>query len=175
MQMDLAKRILDGAANPDDKRCQWCNHPGKRIRCAGLCNHCYRLKLEMRRCELDLANIELSTDDPRASVPEKPFLERRLRVAGQMVDLAKAEGDSYGRFADTVGGITLEHQFNRISKRWLRTDLFHGWANVFDQSFDETQKRFLFLVLRTMIVEHSRQHRRRLAEAKILASELDRS
>jgi hypothetical protein len=88
-----------------------------------------------------------------------------------MVELAKHEGQSYARFADPVTGLELEWEFRYVSKRWLRKDLFYGWANIFDWSFDQTQKRLLFCILRKMIVEDLRDRRRNIAEENVFNDE----
>jgi hypothetical protein len=104
-----------------------------------------------------------------------PLVERALKVARRMVELAKHEGKSYARFAHPVTGLELEREFRFVSERWLRKDLFNGWANILDWSFDETQKRLLFYILKMMVIEHLREQRRNIAEGNVNKDWLDRS
>jgi hypothetical protein len=171
MHSSLAENILQSAANPKDTCCQWCKHPQKRIRTAGLCNHCYRLKLELKHCESNLANFTLDSRDPKASRSQRHFLEHQLKVAGRMMELAKGEGESYAQFAHTVTGLELERELRFVSERWLRDDLFIGWANILDWSFDQTQKRLLFFMLKRMTMEYLREKRRNIAERNVFDDE----
>ena len=88
-----------------------------------------------------------------------------------MIELAKGEGESYSRFARAVSGFELEQELSYVSKKWLREDLLHGWANILDCSFDPTQRRLLFYILHKMIVEYLRANRRNIAEANVFRDE----
>ena len=88
-----------------------------------------------------------------------------------MVELAEHEGEFYFRFAHPVTGLELEHELSYVSERWIRKDLFHGWANILDWSFDPTQKRLLYYILRKMIVEYLRANRRNIAEGNVFDNE----
>jgi hypothetical protein len=170
MPSSIAEDTLQRAANPKDTYCGWCKHPGKRIRKAGLCNHCYRLKLEATRCERKLATFT-PRRDPSVSSVDRYMLERALKVAKKMVELAKHEGEYYARFTDPASGLDIEMELSFICKGWLGKDLFYDWANTFDWSFDETQKRLLLYIFRKMIIENLRERRREIAEGIIFREE----
>jgi hypothetical protein len=170
MPSSIAEDTLQRAANPNDTYCKWCKHPDKRIRKAGLCNHCYRIKLEATRCERKLASF-LPRRDPRVSSVDGYMLERELKVAKKMVELAKHEGEYYARFAEPASGLDVEMELSFICKGWLGKDLFYGWANTFDWSFDQTQKRLLLYIFRKMKIENLRERRRKIAEGIIFREE----
>ena len=90
-----------------------------------------------------------------------------------MVELTKHEGEFYGRFADPASGLDIETELSFISKRWLGKDLFFGWANTFDWSFNETQKRLLLYMFRKMLIEDMRVRRRKIAESIVFREERD--
>jgi hypothetical protein len=99
------------------------------------------------------------------------MLERSLKVANKMIELAKHEGEYYARFADPASGLDVETDLSFISKHWLGKDLFFGWANTFDWCFDQVQKRLLLYIFRKMIVENLRERRRKIAEGIIFREE----
>jgi hypothetical protein len=170
MRTNYAAEILEGVCKPKSTYCAWCKHPDKRVRAAGLCNHCYRLKLEARKCERKVAAF-VPRADPRVSNVDRCLLERDLKVANKMVELAKHEGEYYARFAEPASGLDVETDLSFISKRWLRKDLFFGWANTFDWCFDQVQKRLLVYIFRKMLIEYLRMRRREIAEGIIFREE----
>lgn len=143
----------------------------KRIRRAGLCNHCYRLKGELKRTEKHLAEFKPRASNPQGSDMEKYWRERKVKVARQMIDLAKHEGESYKRLAEPVSGLDLEHEFRYVSERWIGQDLFKTWANILAWTFNETQRRLLYYMLRKMSIEYLREHRRDIAEGIVFREE----
>ena len=70
-----------------------------------------------------------------------------------------------------MSGLELEWEFRYVSERWLGQDLFNGWANILAWTFNETQKRFLYYMLRKMIIEYLREHRRDIAEGIVFREE----
>lgn len=172
MRADYAEEILDRVSKPKSTCCAWCKHPDKQVRRAGLCNHCYRLQLEARKCERKLAAF-IPRVDPRVSSVDRYMLERALKVANKMIELAKHEGEYYARFAEPASGLDVETDLSFISKRWLGKDLFFGWANTFDWCFDQVQKRLLVYIFRKMLIESLRVRRREIAEGIIFREERD--
>jgi hypothetical protein len=173
MSRRLAERILEGLASPEEGLCKWCKHPQKRIRSAGLCNHCCRLKRQLLACESKLASFAPRPNDPKASASKRYLLERELKVARKAVELAKDEGQSYARLTNPVSALELETELRHVSKRWLGQDLFSGWANIANHSFDQTQKQLLFYIFRKMNLEYLRDRRRKIAEGIVFDDERD--
>jgi hypothetical protein len=172
MPTNHAEGILERAANPSKTYCQWCKHPDEPIRRGGLCSHCYRLKLKAAACERQLAAF-IPGSDSRVSKVERCMLERAVKVASKMIELAKHEGDRYARFAEPASGLEVEMELSFICQNWLGRNLFYGWANDFDWSFDETQKRLLLYIFCQMKIEYLREQRRKIAEAIVFREERD--
>jgi hypothetical protein len=164
MTLALAESLLESAANPKETDYQWCKHPEKPIRCAGLCNHCYRIKLLINKLQKKVEKVQArNINHPLGPVP--PELEHELRVAIEMRACAQHEG----RYAETIGqpisGLDLEMLFRWVSKRLLKKDYYYGIANLLDWSFDDTQRRLIFHLLHRMQREYYRANRRNQASA----------
>jgi len=97
--------------------------------------------------------------------------ERQVKVAAEMIRLAQREGESYARLTMPVDGLDLETELRYLCGRWIRKDLFPGYANILTASFNETQRVFLFYLLRKMIVEYQRERRRDIAEGNVSVEE----
>lgn len=85
-------------------------------------------------------------------VTQKHWRERQVKVARQMVDLAKHEGESYKRLAEPVSGLELEGAFRYVSERWLGPG-------------------FQTAPVPRMIIGYPREHRRDIAEGIVFREE----
>ena len=61
---------------------------------------------------------------------------------------------------DDIGGLELEPEFSFISKRFVKKDLYHGDANLFDWTFNANQKKVIFYLLSLMSREYLRRRRK---------------
>ena len=94
--------------------------------------------------------------------PEPPLTAR------EMERLAKDEGTAYGTIhKQEVDGIQLEFAFSRLSKAFIKQDLYHHSANLFDWSFSQDQRRLIYYLLSKVLRKHSRRHRRSKASSRV--------
>jgi hypothetical protein len=118
-----------------------------------------RLLFRIRWTRESLTTVDISWSEPGRWQRRKSNWQTR-------------EGESYSEFARPASGLEIETELSFITKRLLRkTRLFYGWATIFDQSFDETQKRLLLYIFRIMIIEFNRDNRGKIAESLIFQEE----
>jgi hypothetical protein len=158
-QKDLPVEFLESLS--EQKTCGWCRYPLKRVYRAGLCRHCYDIRLEVNRLrkKVEAAKIKGGGHPRFGPVPFE--LDFDYRVALEMEKDAKIEGQTYGEIATrTIYGLELETEMSFLSKQFLKKDLYYGEANLFDWSFSPDQKKVLFYLLSLMIREQLRKTRR---------------
>jgi hypothetical protein len=139
-------------------RCSWCQHPDKKIYRKGLCSSCYRTS----RKEAQLASAVEALKKNGRPVPFP--LEFDLHTYAKMGELARGEGGAYGDIHQReITGLDLEWELSYVSKRFVKKDLFHGDANLFDWSFTPDQKRLLYYLLSKMSRAYLRRGRKNRA------------
>jgi hypothetical protein len=111
----------------DKNICKWCKHPEEMLYRKHFCRHCYRISREIAKLELKVKKYE-------QSILTAPFiLEYNLRVAKRMAQDARREGIRYGDIHKRkIDGLDLEHEFSLLGNRFIKEELFHGHANIFD-------------------------------------------
>lgn len=134
--------------------CITCKDPGSPIYRAKHCQHCYRLKLNLRKLE---KKLDLSENQGTTSFQDGV----EFRLAKAKISDAEREGIRYGDISSRkINGIDLEYEFAFLSKCLLGKNLFHGDANVFDKSLTQSQKQFIFYMLSQISRVYRKRHRR---------------
>jgi len=142
-------------------RCKWCSSPFRSICRAGLCGHCYRIRLEKLRL----------TEDVRRRLKGKPGatwsnLDLGLRcdcwIAGEMEETARADGGSleFSRTSDE-SGMTIEWILGYLSRQLVGEDLYDDSASTLASLFSPAQRAALIHLLSEAVDQHrARNHRR---------------
>lgn len=151
-ESDYARDFV--ASIHDRPCCITCKDPCAPIYRAKRCSHCYRLFLNLRKLEKKLKRSEKQGTTS--------FLDGvELRVAEAKIKDAENEGSRYGDISSkTLDGIVLEYEFAFLSKSLLGKNLFHADAGVFDYSFTQSQKQFVFYMLSQISRVYRKRHRR---------------
>jgi hypothetical protein len=159
---DNAAEFLESLSQ--EKTCQWCQYPYKRIYRAGLCRPCYDIRCALNRIRARVKDFESSGGGhPKVDPIE---LDRQYRVEVEMEKDAKIEGNRYGGVAGrNVTGLDLEEEMSSLSRSFLgKKDLYFGRANLFDQSFSPNQRKVLYYLLSVMQRHYLRRTRRPRAQ-----------
>lgn len=139
--------------------CRWCAHPQARLRSAGLCSHCYRLRSRFRRSLRIHGSSPVSGGDPQ--------LDERV-VLGAMIHLAKGEGAAFGaRGIHNTSGLDLELQLETAAKYLRIESWFTGDASELGWAFGPSQRSLLYFMLTMFIRPTLRRYRRGLAGSYI--------
>jgi hypothetical protein len=164
---DFCLDFLDGIHR--DPACNWCKDPGKPIDRSGLCRHCYRISLEVRRARAMMGRL---SQFPQKS-PQRIPLELEISNRLQMEQLCRNEGESYGDLhTKDLDGLSLEYDLQLLSQWLLGKRLFRGWASILDHAFSLHQRRFLSYTLSKLIREFSRRHRKSIAMGQVMLKEI---
>lgn len=141
--------------------CAWCRHPEKPVHRAGLCAHCYRIQRQVARLD--------SACKGRGRTGSRRASQLEIRIARQMMTLAKGEGEAYSDLsANRIDGLKLEHELSFLSRRFLRKDLYRGLATPLEWSFPPDQRVLLYYLIALMNREYLRRDRRKIAESRVL-------
>ena len=142
-------------------RCEWCSSPFRPIYRAGLCSHCYRIRMEKRRLAEDAGRVL-----KRKGGATWNSLDLSLRcdcwIAEEMEETARAEGDSL-EFSRLAGesGMKLAEIFGYISRQLVGEDLYHDRTNTFESLFSPAQRAALIHLLSEAVDQHrARTHRK---------------
>ena len=142
----------------DEDTCEWCKHPEELLYRKHLCRHCYNISREIAKFELKVKKYE------QADLPIPFILEYNLGVAKRMAQSAKREGSRYGDIHKRkIDGLDLEHEFSFLGESFIKQNLFHGHANIFDYCLSSSQKAFIFYNLSKLSRKYMRRNRRRNA------------
>jgi hypothetical protein len=153
--------------------CGWCKHPGIQVYRAGLCRHCYHIKTELVRLHQKVHHSrETGVPHPRfGSIPSEWDL--KYKIAIRMAESAQSEGRMYGSISrDEITNLRLEHEFNLISKRLLKRDLYRNKACLFE-CFTACEKRYVFYIISLMSREILRKNRRASATYDVTGFSVD--
>lgn len=143
--------------------CEWCKDPNAGIHRKMLCRHCYGLSR-------NLVKMERKAEKALEEFGELSFdLDMELQTVRQMVVDAKREGVRYGNLAEReLDGISLESEFEYLSKIVAGKNLYHGNANLFNYCLSIPQKRFILYLLSEMSRIHRKKSRRSRAMGDVI-------
>ncbi len=148
--------------------CGWCRNTQHSVYRAGLCRHCYEIKLQISKLTRQKAKTKLSLEalrkrDPRAF----DFVGYELSVAEKMGELAQLEGQSLGKVPSDVSGLDLEHALSAVSRLVIGKNVFDGLASQLGHSFSPDQLRLVAYLLRQVAREDGRRTRRKWARVLV--------
>jgi len=113
MESNYAREWLE--AIKQQVTCAWCQHPSVPVFRGGLCHHCYRIRLKVRRARTCVERYG-----------ELYELEFDVRVAEKAEQLAKDEA-AWGNL-EARSPLHVEHTLSWLSERFVKKDLYYGLA-----------------------------------------------
>lgn len=143
------------------KACAWCRNRSKKIYLSELCRSCYDIRSELRRLHKRIVEADAKYTKLQWMRSSNLFaLDLDYMLAIEMAESAQILGRAQERLLQDASTLECEMEFRRLSRRFVKKDLFDHDAFLFE-SFSPVHRRYLMYLLgRPMQVFDSRNRRR---------------
>jgi hypothetical protein len=127
--------------------------------------------MELRRLHKSWTELKQRVTSKRQVPTEMEFfqIDFAYRLALVMAESAQIQGRAYDSLLLEATTLQCEHEFSRLSKRFLRKDLFNGTAFLFDV-FSPEHRCYLMYLIHKMLGEFYSRNRRSMAYGQTMGA-----
>ncbi len=140
--------------------CAWCRNPDKKIYRLDMCRSCYDIRCELKRLHKRVLETNAAYGEKWPRSNQLFSLEFDYKTAIAMAESAQILGRMYQGLLKSADPLECEREFNYLSTRFVKKDLFDHCAFLFEHLSPINRSYLMYLIGKMMQELHARNRRR---------------